>query len=238
VKFLKIKRLQKFIPLLILASTGLIIWQTGVYNDISLDNLKENQLFLKEYVRNNRLFSSLLFSFLYFIIVSLSIPVATILTLVGGFLFGQIIGTICVVISASFGACSIFLSTKLASKNSAKKEHGTWVQKMKTGFSENAFSYMLTLRLIPIFPFVVVNIVAGVLQIPLRTFFFGTLLGIIPGSYIYTSVGVAMQTLINEDNFTPMSLLSPDIFIALSGLGTLAFLPIIYKIYKKRSKTI
>ena len=154
----------------------------------------------------------------------------------GGFLFGQTIGTLCVVLSASLGACSIFLSTKFAAKNSGKKEHGSWVQKMKAGFQDNAFSYMLTLRLIPIFPFVIVNIVAGILQIRLKTFFFGTLIGIIPGSYVYVSVGVAMQTLLNNDNFTPESLLSPDIIVALTGLGILALLPIIYKIIKKRTK--
>ena len=204
-----------------------------MYKYISLNTLKEHQHYLKEYVGENLLISALIFSLIYFTIVSLSMPAATIMTLTGGFLFGQIIGTICVVISASFGACAIFLSTKIASKNSEKKQHGNWVQKMKQGFSENAFSYMLTLRLIPIFPFVIVNIVAGTLQIPLRTFFFGTLIGIIPGSYVYVSVGVAMQTLLNEANFTPKTLLTPDIFIALSGLGILALLPIIYKFLKK-----
>ena len=97
-----------------------------------------------------------------------------ILTLIGGFLFGQITGTICVVISASFGGCCIFLSSKFATNNSNTKEHGSWVTKMKDGFQNNAFSYMLILRLLPIFPFVIVNIVAGALQIRLKTFFFGT----------------------------------------------------------------
>jgi len=231
-----LKKKHKYIPLIILICIGLAIWLTGIYKYISLDNLKEHQNYLKEYVGENLLISTLIFSLIYFSIVSLSIPVATIMTLTGGFLFGQLVGTICVVISASLGGCVIFLSTKIASKNSSKKEHGNWVQKMKKGFSENAFSYMLTLRLIPIFPFVIVNIVVGALQIPLRTFFFGTLIGIIPGSYVYVSVGVAMQTLLNQDNFTPETLLTPDILIALSGLGMLALLPIIYKLLKKKSK--
>lgn len=230
------KKLQKYIPLIILACTALIIWSTGIYKYISLDALKEHQNYLKEYIRGNLFFSILIYAFLYFIIVSLSIPAATIMTLTGGFLFGQTIGTVCVVISASLGACTIFLSTKLASKNSDKKKHGTWIQKMKNGFSKNAFSYMLTLRLIPIFPFVLVNIVAGILQIPLRAFFFGTLIGIIPASYIYVSVGVAMQTLLNQNNFTTNNLLTPNIIIALSGLGILALLPIIYKIILKQKK--
>lgn len=230
------KKFQKFIPLIILVSIGCIIWITEIYKYISLETLKEHQNFLKHYVENNFIIATLVYSLLYFIIVSLSIPAATIMTLTGGFLFGQIVGTICVVLSASFGACSIFLSTKFAAKNSSKKEHGSWVQKMKNGFQENAFSYMLTLRLIPIFPFVIINIVAGILQIRLKTFFFGTLIGIIPGSYVYVSVGVAMQTLLNKDNFSPENLLSRDVIIALTGLGILALLPIIYKIIKKRAK--
>lgn len=230
------KKLQKYLPLIILISVGFAIWLTGIYKYISLETLKEHQYFLKDYVKNNLISAALIYSSLYYVIVSLSIPAATIMTLTGGFLFGQAVGTLCVVLSASFGACSIFLSTKFATKNSSKKEHGSWVQKMKAGFQDNAFSYMLTLRLIPIFPFVIVNIVAGILQIRLKTFFFGTLIGIIPGSYVYVSVGVAMQTLLNKDNFTPESLLSHDIIVALTGLGILALLPIIYKIIKKRTK--
>lgn len=222
------KNLQKYIPLIALLLIGYYIWISGIYSYISLETLKEHQYFLKTYVEENFVIASLLYSLLYFAIVSLSIPAATIMSLIGGFLFGQMVATICVVLSASFGACIIFLSAKFASRNSIKKGYGSWVQKMKDGFQGNAFLYMLILRLMPIFPFVIVNIVSGVLQIRLKTFFFGTLVGIIPITYIYVSVGVAMRTLLNGENFTPESLLSPEIFIALFGLGMLAFLPIIY----------
>lgn len=208
---------------------GYYVWFSGIYSYISLDTLKEHQNFLKTFVKENFVIASLLYSLIYFAIVSLSVPAATIMTLVGGFLFGQAVATICVVLSASFGACVVFLSAKFASRNSIKKRYGSWVEKMKDGFEKNAFLYMLTLRLMPIFPFVIINIVSGILQIRLKTFFFSTLIGIIPGTYIYVSVGVAMRTLLNEDNFTPESLLSPEIFIALFGLGMLAFLPIIYR---------
>lgn len=223
------EKLQKYIPLIALIFIGYYIWASGIYSYISLETLKENQSFLKIYVKENFIISILIYSLLYFTIVSLSIPAATIMTLVGGFLFGQLIGTICVVLSASFGACIIFLSTKFASRNSINTGYGSWTQKMKDGFHENAFLYMLILRLIPIFPFVIINIVSGILQIRLKTFFFGTLTGIIPATYIYVSVGVAMQTLLNEDNFTPELLFKPEIFAALSGLGVLALLPIIYR---------
>jgi uncharacterized membrane protein YdjX (TVP38/TMEM64 family) len=127
------------------------------------------------------------------------------------------------------------MSTKIATRNTVKKETGKWVKKMQAGFAENAFSYMLTLRLIPIFPFVLVNLVAGILQISLRAFFFGTLIGIIPGTFIYASVGVSMQNLLNHPNFSPDLLLEPQIIFSLTGLGFLALLPIIYKRLKKKS---
>lgn len=223
------KKLQKYIPIVALILLAYYVWFSGIYSYISLETLKEHQNFLKNFVKENFVIASLLFSLLYFTIVSLSVPAATIMSLVGGFLFGQTVATICVVLSASSGACVVFLSTKFASRNSIKKRYGSWAQKMKDGFEENAFLYMLTLRLMPIFPFVIINIVSGILQIKLKTFFFGTLVGIIPITYIHVSLGVAMQTLLNEDNFTPESLLSPEIFIALFGLGMLAFLPIIYR---------
>lgn len=223
------KKLQKYIPIIALILIGYYVWFSGIYSYISLETLKEHQNFLKNYVIENFVTASLLYSLLYFAIVSLSIPAATIMTLVGGFLFGQTVATICAVLSASFGACIVFLSAKFASRNSIKKGYGAWVQKMKDGFEENAFLYMLTLRLMPIFPFVIINIVSGLLQIRLKTFFLGTLIGIIPATYIYVSVGVAMRAILNRDNFTSETLLKPEIFIALFGLGALTILPVIYR---------
>jgi uncharacterized membrane protein YdjX (TVP38/TMEM64 family) len=214
---------------------AIIIGMSGLHKYISLDNLREHQIFLQDYIIKNTSLSITIYCLIYFAIVSLSIPAATIMTLIGGFLFGQIIGTICIVFSASCGACVIFVSTKMATRNTVKKETGKWVKKMQTGFAENAFSYMLTLRLIPIFPFVLVNLVAGILQVSLRTFFFGTLIGIIPGTFIYVSVGVSMRKLLNHPNFSPDLLLEPQIIFSLTGLGFLALLPIIYKRLKKKS---
>lgn len=229
------RKLYKFTPLLIIIAVAIIITMSGMHQYISLDTLREHQVFLQNYITKHTAISIAIYCLIYFAIVSLSIPAATVMTLIGGFLFGQIIGTICIVFSASCGACIIFMSTKIATRNTVKKETGKWVKKMQAGFAENAFSYMLTLRLIPIFPFVLVNLVAGILQISLRAFFFGTLIGIIPGTFIYASVGVSMQNLLNHPNFSPDLLLEPQIIFSLTGLGFLALLPIIYKRLKNKS---
>ncbi|MBX9976639.1 MAG: VTT domain-containing protein, partial [Alphaproteobacteria bacterium] len=177
--------------------------------------------------------SLLIYSGIYVAVVTLSLPVAALMTLAGGFLFGQEFGTVSAVISATLGASLLFLGTKMASHDVLSSKEGTWVKTMKKGFQDNAFFYLLTLRLIPIFPFVAVNLVAALLQIPLRTFFLGTLIGIIPGSFVYVSLGVALREVIHQPS--PNLIVSPKILIAFAGLGILSLLPVLYKWYHPNS---
>lgn len=213
---------------------GACVYALDIHHHISLDTLREHQVFLQEYIAENYSLSIVIYFLVYFIIVSLSIPVATIMTFIGGFLFGQYVSVICIVTSSSCGACVIFLSSKLISQTMKKREVGKWIQKIQAGFAKNAFSYIITLRLMPIFPFVIVNIVSGILNVSLKTFFFGTFIGIIPSRFIQASVGVSLQTLLNDPNFIPSSLLDSQIIFSLIGLALLAVLPIIYKYFKKK----
>lgn len=151
------------------------------------------------------------------------------MTLLGGFLFGQILGTCLVIVSAAVGATILFLSAKLASEDFLNQKAGPWMSKMKAGFQENAFYYLLTLRLIPIFPFVAINLVAAVFQIPLKTFVVGTFIGIIPGSFVFVSIGNALKDVVLTTDLTPKIILEPKFIIALVGLGTLSLLPVFYK---------
>lgn len=157
------------------------------------------------------------------------------MTITGGLLFGQWIGTLASVVSATIGASILFLSARMASSDLLAKKSGSWINKMKDGFKENAFTYLLTLRLIPIFPFAVINVAAAIFQISLRTFFFATLIGIIPGSFVYTSMGVALREVIAQPDFSSGLILNPKVLFALAGLGLLALLPVLYKKFKKRS---
>lgn len=170
----------------------------------------------------------------YIALVGLSIPGATFMTLTGGFLFGQLVGTGLVVVSATIGATILFISTKMASEDFLSRKAGPWVDKMKAGFQEDAFYYLLTLRLIPIFPFVAINLVAAVFQISLQTFIVGTFIGIIPGSFVYVSIGNALKDVILTSNLTPKIILEPKAMIALVGLGILSLLPILYQRFSNR----
>jgi len=229
------KKLKPYLPLFIILACSILVWSLGLQKYLNFDSFRENQKFIEDFIHNHYLGSIFIFSGVYIAVVGLSIPGATIMTITAGFLFGQILGTGLAIVSATLGATILFVSARMASEGILAKRAGPWVKKMQGGFQENAFSYLMTLRLIPLFPFVAVNLVAAILQIPLRTFFFGTLLGLIPGSFIFVSIGVALHEVIDQPGFTPNFILDPHILLAFGGLGMLSLLPVIYKRYKGKT---
>ncbi len=230
----KVKR-WNYLPIVFIIVLSFLAWVFNLYHYLSLDALKFHQKALTFFVNQNPILALLSYCIIYISLVSLSIPAATVMTLAGGILFGQWIGTVSVVICATVGATILFMSAKMASSDWITKKAGSWATKMKAGFQANAFFYLLMLRLIPVFPFFAINIGAAFFQIPVRTFFFGTLLGIIPGSFVYVSIGVAVRELIQKPNFTLHAILEPKILFAFIGLGILSLLPIIYKHFKKNN---
>lgn len=233
------KFVKKYLPLLLIVGISLAIWIAGLHHYLNFDTLRTYHQDLQNFVMQHLILSLLVYAFLYIAIVGLSLPVATFMTLLGGFLFGQVLGTVMVVLSATLGATLLFLAMRSASESFVEKKAGPWLKKMQKGFQENALYYLMTLRLIPLFPFVAVNLAAAVLQIPLRTFFWGTLVGIIPGSFVYVSIGNALKDVIQEPNFSPKIILEPHILIGFIGLGILSLLPVLYKHYlQHRSKKL
>lgn len=219
------KKIIKYIPItaIILLFIGYYIFGVEKYFDVSE-------------IKNYQSLSLFAYALIYITATSISIPGAAFLTIGGGYLFGQTIGTITVVIAATLGASIFFLSARLASDELLEQNAAPWLRKMQAGFKKNSTSYLLTLRLIPLFPFFAVNLVCVFLKIPFRMFFFTTLIGTIPGSFIYVSLGVAMREIISQTHITSNILINPKILVALTGLGILALLPVIYKQVKFRAK--
>lgn len=228
------KPLKRYAPLLIVVTLALMVWSMGVHHYLSFDMLRAHHHDLAAYITLYPFTSFAIYMGIYIALVGLSIPGATFMTLTGGFLFGQLIGTGLVVVSATIGATILFVSAKLASKDFLSRKADPWIEKMKAGFQEDAFYYLLTLRLIPLFPFVAINLVAAVFQIPLQTFVIGTFVGIIPGSFVYVSIGNALKDVILTTHLTPKIILGPKILIALIGLGILSLLPVLYKRFHSR----
>ena len=227
--------MKRLIPLLILVLAILAAWYFDLAQYFTFDALRDNREVLTNYVRENALLAVLIFGMAYVVTIALSLPFASFLTITGGFLFGQWLGTATVVFSATVGAAVLFLIAKTALGDALRSRAGPWMQKLEEGFNENSFSYLLTLRLIPLFPFFVVNLVPALLGMRLMPFFVATLVGIIPGSFVYVTVGAGLGSVFDSgEEFSPSSILTPEIITALVGLAVLSLLPIAYKRIKAR----
>lgn len=230
------KRFTRLIPLLLILAALVLVIVFRWYEYLSFNSLQQHHQQLQAWKNQHYLLFILLFMLIYIFVVAVSIPGATILTLAGGFLFGIIPGTFYVVISATIGAILIFLAVKTALGEYLAKKASGWVSRMEKGFQENAFNYTLFLRLVPIFPFWVINIVPALLGVRLRTYFLATLLGIIPGALVYVSVGSGLESILESNQAPNLGIIfEPQILLPILALALLSLLPIIYKKLKRNS---
>jgi uncharacterized membrane protein YdjX (TVP38/TMEM64 family) len=157
-------------------------------------------------------------------VVALSLPGAAIMTLAGGFLFGSLLGTIYVNLGATSGATLAFLAARYLLRDWVESKFGNRLGPIQDGFAKNAFNYLMTLRLIPIFPFFLVNLVSGLTRVNLATYMTATAVGIIPGSFVYAYAGRQLGTINSLKEIA-----SPNVISAFVLLGLLALVPILYR---------
>ncbi len=222
--------LLRFAPLAVIGLAVALVFAMGWHKYISFDVLSQNLAALDAWVRANLILAMLAFGLTYAIVVALSLPGAAVLTLTGGVLFGWI-GVMPTVLGATCGATALFIAAKTAFRDVFAARAGGFVAKFEAGFRENAFSYMMVLRLVPLFPFFIVNIVPAFLGVKLRTYFFATLFGIIPGSMTYTLIGAAGRDTIAQGGKLDLAgaLTQPTVLAAIVGLIVLSLIPVFYK---------
>jgi uncharacterized membrane protein YdjX (TVP38/TMEM64 family) len=160
-----------------------------LYRYLSFENLKLHRMILINWAHQHFFQAISSFMAIYTLTVAISVPGAAFLTLVAGFLFGPLAGTIAVILSATLGAFIIFLAVDLALREWVIQKTAKWNRSMENGFQDNAFSYLLFLRLVPLFPFWLVNIIPALLGVSKYTFVSATILGIIPGAFVYVMMG-------------------------------------------------
>ena len=227
--------LRRLLPLVVLLAAFVLARQFGLHEYFSIDALREHRSALNGFVAEMGMAAALAFIALYALTTLLILPVGAVLTIAGGFLFGVTFGTLYVVIGATLGAAALFLVARSAFGDHFRAKAGPFMQRMEAGFRENAFSYMLVLRLIPLFPFFVVNVVPAFLGVPLRTYVLGTFLGIIPGTLVFILAGAGLGSVFDRGgDFTLQSILTPEIIAGLVGLSLLSLLPVAYKHLKAR----
>lgn len=225
---------KRLLPLGIIVAAMLGAWLAGL-DSYLLETLSRHHEALTQFVDRNAVLAALVFMALYAVATALSVPGGLILTIAGGFLFGSLIATLYVVASATIGATAVFLAARTALGDSLRRRAGPWLQRMEAGFQKNAFNYLLVLRLIPLFPFFVVNLVPAFLGVPLRTYVVATFIGIIPGTYVYALAGAGLGSVLDQGGrITLGGALTPEVVGALVGLSLLSLLPVAYKWWRGR----
>ena len=203
----------------------------------SLDALKQNRETLQAFVTDNGLFAVLGFGAIYAIVVAFSLPGGAIMTLTAGFLFGTVGGGLIVVVGATLGATALFLIARTTLGDVLRAKAGPFLAKMEDGFRENALSYLLVLRLIPAFPFWLVNLVPAFLGVSTVTYVIGTFFGIIPGTFVFASVGAGLGAILDAGQDPDLGIIfRPDVLGPLVGLALLSLLPVVYKKYQTKKK--
>ena len=226
--------IKRFAPIaLVVAGLG-GAYALGLDRYLSLAYLAEARESLLATVENNLLVSSLTFVGLYAAAVAVSFPAASILTVFSGFLFGWMWGGALTAVAATIGATALFLAASTAFGDTLRRKAGPRVKRLAEGFEENAFSYLLALRLAPIFPFFVINIAPALFGVPLRTYVAATFLGILPGTFAYSYLGQGLDSVLaaaaeTGGEVSLSSLVTPQILIAFLALGAVALIPTVVK---------
>ena len=159
--------------------------------------------------------------------MAFSLPGGLVLSLTTGFIFGRWVGTLLAVLAATIGATLVFLAARYLFADAARRRMGALGEKISAGFTENALNYLLFLRLVPVFPFFLVNLAPAFTNISLRTYVLGTLVGIIPGTFVYVNLG---QTLGRIDSLS--GLVSTETLGAFVLLGLFALVPVLLRKFR------
>ena len=212
---------------LIIAGLGLAVSQ-GWHEYLTLESLSENAVWLDELVKDNLFLVLIAYIVIYAAATTFIIP-GSALTIAGGFLFGLYFGSIGTVIGATVGASILFFAAKTSIGSILREIAGPFLNKMEKGFNEDALSYMFALRLIPLFPFAVVNIAPGLLGAKYRDYLITTFFGIIPGTIAYTWIGAAIKGTLLEGGEVNIGALASNFLPAFVALGAVALIPVVYK---------
>jgi uncharacterized membrane protein YdjX (TVP38/TMEM64 family) len=202
---------------------------------LSLDELGRRHALLKGFVHTHPAKSLLLYVGVYLATVLLFLPAMTVLLVAGGFLFGAPVAAVCAVSTALIGAVATFLLARstLGAVFRRRIKAGGLVAAMEAGVRRHAFTYLLTLRMAPIFPFGVVNVVAGLVRMPLWVFCVATALGLLPPALVYTSLGVGLSRVFARGGHAGMGeLAGPGVVGPLLALAALSLAPHLYRAWR------
>ena len=227
---------RRLVPVAILLLGLALFLLLGLERYFSFEMLSRNHAALASWVSQHAVAAALLYVLAYALVVAFSLPIAVVITPVGGFLFGVWLGAALSVIGATVGSIAVFLAARTAFYDLFHARAGRALARLEDGFRRDSFNYLLFLRLVPVFPFWLVNIVPALLGMKLGPYALATLIGIIPGALVYSSVGAGLGVLIDSGEMPdPGIIFEWRILLPLLGLAVLALVPVLYTRLRGRS---
>jgi len=243
--------LARVIPVAVVVVALVVILASGWHRNLSFETLARNRAAIDGFVAAHFSTAVAAFVALEAAVVGLSIPGAVMLSVAAGILFGWWVAALAVVAGATAGATLIFLVARAACGQSAARRAGPRLSRIASGLKADAFSYLLFLRLMPVFPFWLVNLASAVLGVELRTFVIATAIGIIPGTIAFTLVGAGLDSVLRPQGaayrhclaagghncrlgFDMHAILTPQVIAALAALGLLALIPVLVRRWRTR----
>lgn len=226
-------RWRRFWPVLLILLGFALFVALGGPRWLSFEALAENRADLLGFVADWGLAAFAVYIVLYALSVAFSLPGAIWLTIGGGFLFGAIGGGLAAVVGATIGAIAIFVAARHAFADLLRARAGPWLQRFEAGFNKDALSYLFALRLVPVFPFFIVNLAPAFLGVRLRDYAIATFFGIMPGTFVYAWLGDGVGAVIDEGEVPDLSIIfNPQVIGPLIGLAGLALIPVVWRRFK------
>ena len=220
---------KKYLPLALMAVIIIAVWFSGLGNYISIDYFQNNKGYFERLVADYYIPSLVVFSALYIVVTATSFPVASFLTIFGGYLFGVAVAAPLVAVSATIGATIIFLIAKTSFGGFLRQKVRKFYDRVEGEMKNNAFFYLLSVRIVPIFPFFIVNVLPALFNMKTREYVAATFFGILPGTIIYANLGRSLNEIEK-----PSDLISIDLFLSLALLAGIALLPVLIRKYRGR----
>jgi uncharacterized membrane protein YdjX (TVP38/TMEM64 family) len=226
--------IRRFWPLALLLAAVAAAWASGLEQQISWAALARNQVALGAWVASHPVAAPALYVAIYAVAVALSVPESAVLTVAAGLLFGTLLGGILAVVGATVGAVALFLAVRHHLADAIARRGGRFLDGVRTGLERDGFSYLLAIRLVPAFPFWLVNLAAALSGMRLLPYVAATLLGVLPATFIYASIGAGIGTVLVAGGKPDLGIIfSPHVLGPLVALAALSLLPVAWRRWKR-----
>jgi uncharacterized membrane protein YdjX (TVP38/TMEM64 family) len=228
--------LRRFWPIVLLVLAVAVAWGSGLAHWLNWGTLARNQSELAAWVQAHPIAAPALYVLAYAVVVMLSLPEAAVVSVAGGLLFGTVLGGLLAILGSTLGAVLLFVAIRHHLAPAIAARGGRLIDRIRTELARDGFSYLLAIRLVPAFPFWLVNLAAALSGMRLPPYAIATVLGVIPATFVYASIGAGVGKVLADGGAPDLTIVfSPGILGPMIGFAALSLLPVAWRRRKRRN---